>query len=80
TTAEISPEIMQKALADLADDGDVEIVAADGRTQGKLVSLSHKAQVLEVEGLLEWSRATETLASALGAWYARGAIDLADND
>lgn len=76
TSAEISPEIMQQALADLADDGDVEIIAADGRTQGKLVSLSHKTEVLEVGGLLEWTRATEALASALATWVAKGAIDI----
>ena len=78
TTAEVSPEIVHYALTELADDGDVDIIADDGKTQGKLVSLSHRAEVLEVDGLLEWTRATEALASALGAWYAKGAIDIHD--
>ena len=76
TTAEVSPDAVQLALAELAQDGDVVIVSANGRSDGKLVQLVHPAEVLEVGGLLEWPNAIQALSSALSAWAAKGAIEI----
>ncbi|MHB8283619.1 MAG: hypothetical protein ACYDD1_02990 [Caulobacteraceae bacterium] len=77
TTAEISPAAVQQALAEMAADGEVIITSGDGKSDGKLVQLVHKADVLETGGLIDWQRATQALASAMSAWAAKGAIELA---
>jgi hypothetical protein len=77
TTAEISPDDIQLALAELAEQGSVTIISSDGKSDGKLVQLVHTAEVLEVGGLLDWKRATQALSSAMSAWAAKGAIELA---
>lgn len=76
TTAVIAPDVVEKAFAELASEGTVLIESADGKSDGKLVQLVHAAEVLETGGLIDWERATHALASAIGAWAAKGAIEL----
>ncbi len=78
TTAEISSDTVQQALAELAQDGEVIIVSEDGKSNGRLVQLVDTAEVLEVGGLIEWGRAKQAMSSALSAWAAKGAIDLTE--
>lgn len=75
STAEISTDTVHVALAELAMDGSVDIVDENGRNDGKLVQLTHKAEVVESGGLLEWDRAAAALGSAMLAWEAKGAIE-----
>ena len=74
--ASIDPDTVQQAFAELASQGDVLIQSEDGRTNGKLVQLSHPTEVLETGGMIDWQHATQALVSALTAWGAKGAIDL----
>jgi hypothetical protein len=76
TEAEVSADLIQKAFAELTSEGDVSLVTSDGRTDGKLVQLSHTAEVQETGGLIDWQRATYALIAALNAWAAKGSIDL----
>ncbi|NKJ43167.1 hypothetical protein [Novosphingobium sp. SG720] len=76
STAEISSETVHEALAELALDGSVDIVDENGRNDGKLVQLVHKAEVAESGGLLEWDHAAAALKSAMLAWEAKKAIEL----
>lgn len=76
TTATIAPDLIEKAFAELAAEGSVEIMSQDGRSDGKLVQLVHTAEVLETGGLIDWDRATQALVSAIGVWAAKGSIEL----
>lgn len=76
STAEIAPDVIQQALAELAQDGQVLIQSEDGRSNGRLIQLLHNAEVLETGGLLDWGRTVEALSAALHAWAAKGAIEL----
>lgn len=78
TKAIIDPDTIQQAFAELSSQGDVVIQSEDGRTNGKLVQLSHPTEVLETGGLIDWQHATQALVSALNAWGAKGAIDLSE--
>lgn len=76
TKAEISPDAVQQAFAELASQGDVVITSEDGKTNGKLIQLVHTTEVLETGGMIDWQHATQALVSALTAWAAKGSIDL----
>lgn len=76
STAEVAPDVIQQALAELAQDGQVVIQSEDGRSNGRLIQLVHNAEVLEQGGLLDWGRTTDALSAAFHAWSAKGAIDL----
>ncbi|MDP3853134.1 hypothetical protein [Phenylobacterium sp.] len=76
TTADVHPDALQQAVAELTNQGDVHILSSDGKTDGKLVQLMHSAEVLETGGLIDWQRATYALVSAMNAWAAKGSIDL----
>lgn len=76
STAEISVDDVQQALADLTNEGEVTIVSQDGKTDGRLTQLVDSADVLEVGGLLDWKHATHALNSAMNSWAAKGVIDL----
>lgn len=75
--AEIDSDTVHQALAELAVDGSVNIVDENGNNDGKLVQLVHQAEVLETGGLIDWERASQALVSAMSAWAAKGAIELA---
>lgn len=77
STAEVAPDTIQQALAELAMDGQVVIQSEDGRSNGRLIQLVHNAEVLEKGGLLDWGRTIDALSAALHAWAAKGAIELA---
>ena len=77
STAEVAPDVIQLALAELAQDGQVLITSEDGRSNGRLIQLVHNAEVLEKGGLLDWGRTVDALSAALHAWSAKGAIELA---
>lgn len=76
STAEVAPDVIQQALAELAQDGQVVIQSEDGRTNGRLMQLVHTTEVVEKGGMLDWGRAVEALSAALHAWAAKGAIEL----
>ncbi|MDM8352181.1 hypothetical protein [Brevundimonas diminuta] len=76
TKAMIDPDTVQQAFAELASQGDVLITSEDGRTNGKLIQLTHPTEVMETGGMIDWKHATQALVSALTAWGARDAIDL----
>jgi hypothetical protein len=78
TAAVISSDLVQQALAELAQEGEVIIESDDGRSNGKLVQLVDTREVLETGGLIDWSHATQALSSSMSAWAAKGAIELSE--
>lgn len=76
TEAEVHPDALEKALAEVTTYGDVRMISSDGKSDGKLIQLVHPVEVVENGGLIEWQAAAYALVAALNAWAAKGSIDL----
>lgn len=76
TKAEVEPDAVHKALAEVAAHGEVKLLSSDGKSDGKLVQLVHPVEVVETGGMIDWQAAAFALTSALSAWAAKKSIDL----
>lgn len=74
--AKISTDDIQSAFAHMSETSEIEIIDRDGKTNGKLVQLTHSAEVQHKNGLIDSDSAMNALAAAMSSWAAKGAIDL----
>tara|TARA_R110002110_G_scaffold47277_2_gene142170 strand:+ start:404 stop:1318 length:915 start_codon:yes stop_codon:yes gene_type:complete len=74
--AQISPDDISIAFAELSEMNDIDVVSKDGRSSGKLIQLSHLMEVKQKNGIIELKHAIPALAASLQSWAAKGAIEL----